>query len=74
MQMMVNFLNRRKIILINLMTNVVMVSDYFNENEYRFMLQLENPQAGSRPSEYLRDRCPLCFGGVNWQQPEEMLD
>ena len=25
-----------------------------------------------RPSDYLRDRCPLCFGGKNWSKPEEM--
>jgi len=25
-----------------------------------------------RPSEYLRGRCPLCFGGESWQQPDEM--
>ncbi len=25
-----------------------------------------------RPSDYLRERCPLCFGGKNWSKPEEM--
>ena len=38
----------------------------------RCLLGLDNPDIGNRPSEYLRERCPLCFGGVNWQQPEEM--
>jgi hypothetical protein len=38
-----------------------------------YILLLDDPQVGNRPSEYLRKRCPLCFGGVNWQQPEEML-
>ncbi|KDR74540.1 hypothetical protein GALMADRAFT_141567 [Galerina marginata CBS 339.88] len=28
----------------------------------------------NRPSEYLRERCPLCFGGSNWHQPEEIAD
>ncbi|KDR70633.1 hypothetical protein GALMADRAFT_144532 [Galerina marginata CBS 339.88] len=27
-----------------------------------------------RPSEYFRERCPLCFGGSNWHQPEELVD
>ncbi|KDR66151.1 hypothetical protein GALMADRAFT_44200, partial [Galerina marginata CBS 339.88] len=27
-----------------------------------------------RPSEYLRERCPLCFGGSNWHQPDELVD
>jgi len=26
----------------------------------------------TRPSEYLRDCCPLCFGGTNWNKPEEL--
>lgn len=26
----------------------------------------------SRPSEYLRSRCPLCFGSVNWHDPESV--
>jgi len=38
----------------------------------RCLLGLDNPDIGNRASEYLRERCPLCFGGVNWQQPEEM--
>ena len=25
-----------------------------------------------RPSEYLRERCPLCFGGTNWKKPNEL--
>ncbi len=25
-----------------------------------------------RPSEYLRERCPLCFGGANWKKPDEL--
>jgi len=25
-----------------------------------------------RPTEYLRQRCPLCFGGDNWFKSEEM--
>lgn len=24
-----------------------------------------------RPNEYLRERCPLCFGGENWSKPSE---
>ncbi|KDR79080.1 hypothetical protein GALMADRAFT_136978 [Galerina marginata CBS 339.88] len=28
----------------------------------------------NRPSEYLRERCPLCFGGENWCKPEELVD
>jgi hypothetical protein len=24
-----------------------------------------------RPSEYLRARCPLCFGGKQWYNPNE---
>ncbi|KAF8870464.1 hypothetical protein CPB84DRAFT_1855562 [Gymnopilus junonius] len=27
-----------------------------------------------RPSEYLRERCPVCFGGKDWHQPQEMVD
>ncbi|KAF8868724.1 hypothetical protein CPB84DRAFT_1818988 [Gymnopilus junonius] len=27
-----------------------------------------------RPSEYLQERCPLCFGGKNWHQPYELID
>lgn len=30
------------------------------------------PDPLSRPSEYLRSRCPLCFGGVNWHDPESV--
>lgn len=26
----------------------------------------------NRPSDYLRDRCPLCFGGENWAKPSEV--
>lgn len=26
----------------------------------------------TRPSEYLRKRCPLCFGSVNWSDPQSM--
>ncbi|KAF8868228.1 hypothetical protein CPB84DRAFT_1858289 [Gymnopilus junonius] len=26
------------------------------------------------PSDYLRDRCPLCFGGKDWHQPDELMD
>jgi hypothetical protein len=38
----------------------------------KYLFGLDNPDIRNRPSEYLRERCPLCFGGVNWQQPEEM--
>jgi len=31
-----------------------------------------NSQGLKRPSEYLRERCPLCFGGSNWAKPEEV--
>jgi hypothetical protein len=24
------------------------------------------------PSNYLRERCPLCFGGENWAKPDDM--
>lgn len=27
---------------------------------------------GDRPSNYLRERCPACFGGENWSKPDEM--
>ncbi|PPQ86278.1 hypothetical protein CVT26_004524, partial [Gymnopilus dilepis] len=27
-----------------------------------------------RPSEYLRQRCLLCFGGKSWHQPDELFD
>jgi len=27
---------------------------------------------GNRPSNYLRKRCPLCFGGENWYKDEEV--
>lgn len=30
------------------------------------------PKQLERPSEYLRARCPLCFGGEDWSKPEEM--
>lgn len=29
------------------------------------------PKQPERPSEYLRARCPLCFGGEDWSKPEE---
>lgn len=25
-----------------------------------------------RPSEYLRSRCPLCFGGKDWKKTEDL--
>ena len=25
-----------------------------------------------RPSEYLRGRCPLCFGGNDWNKPNDL--
>lgn len=25
-----------------------------------------------RPSEYLRSRCPLCFGGKDWKKTDEL--
>ncbi|KII83586.1 hypothetical protein PLICRDRAFT_119196 [Plicaturopsis crispa FD-325 SS-3] len=28
----------------------------------------------TRPSEYLRARCPLCFGGKNWHDPTAVAD
>ena len=31
----------------------------------------EEPVNG-RPSEYLRERCPACFEGSNWHQPDEI--
>ncbi|KAF8964623.1 hypothetical protein BDZ97DRAFT_1619637, partial [Flammula alnicola] len=27
-----------------------------------------------RPSEYLRQRCPLCFGGENWAKEHDLVD
>ena len=30
--------------------------------------ELEN----ERPSEYLRQCCPLCFGGENWQKADQL--
>ncbi|KDR80500.1 hypothetical protein GALMADRAFT_62166 [Galerina marginata CBS 339.88] len=27
-----------------------------------------------RPSEYLRERCPLCFGGENWKKKDDLVD
>ncbi|EDR05524.1 uncharacterized protein LACBIDRAFT_302739 [Laccaria bicolor S238N-H82] len=32
------------------------------------------PKQLERPSEYLRARCPLCFGGEDWSKPEEKVD
>ncbi|PPR01991.1 hypothetical protein CVT26_008736, partial [Gymnopilus dilepis] len=34
----------------------------------------ESGGSGNRPSEYLRERCPCCFGGDNWHKPDEMVD
>ncbi|KIM39165.1 hypothetical protein M413DRAFT_75239, partial [Hebeloma cylindrosporum] len=31
-------------------------------------------QFNDRPDEYLRERCPLCFGGENWSKPSEKVD
>ena len=25
-----------------------------------------------RPSDYLRGRCPLCFGGKDWKKPDDL--
>ncbi len=30
------------------------------------------PSDYARPSQYLRDQCPLCFGGENWLKPDEL--
>jgi hypothetical protein len=30
------------------------------------------PSRSERPSEYLRERCPPCFGGKNCYSPDEM--
>ena len=73
MQVIDIFQIRRKIMLIHMMTYIVMVSNHSNKTGHIFIQMLYNPQVGNRPSEYLRERCPLCFGGVNWQQPKEML-
>ncbi|EDR08566.1 uncharacterized protein LACBIDRAFT_327110 [Laccaria bicolor S238N-H82] len=27
-----------------------------------------------RPSDYLRGRCPLCFGGKDWSKPDDLVD
>ncbi|PPQ96562.1 hypothetical protein CVT26_006290 [Gymnopilus dilepis] len=27
-----------------------------------------------RPSDYLRERCPMCFGGKDWRQDDELID
>ncbi|KAF8867491.1 hypothetical protein CPB84DRAFT_1698862, partial [Gymnopilus junonius] len=35
--------------------------------------QTEEP-VNNHPSEYLRERCPACFGGSNWHQPDEIAD
>lgn len=32
----------------------------------------EETPVADRPSQYLRERCPLCFGGENWQKPDQM--
>jgi hypothetical protein len=58
--------------LIHLMIHMIMVNYYSDKIEYLFTSLLDSSQAESGISEYLRNRCPLCFGGVNWQQPEEM--
>lgn len=44
-------------------------------NSIVLMLNSETPVSGQpldRPSEYLRERCPLCFGGENWGKKEEL--
>ncbi|KDR70621.1 hypothetical protein GALMADRAFT_43068, partial [Galerina marginata CBS 339.88] len=33
-----------------------------------------NPMEGDRPSNYLCERCPLCFGGENWCKKDELVD
>ena len=41
---------------------------------YESNMYVENskPQSLKRPSDYLRERCPLCFGRSNWAKPEEV--
>ncbi|KDR65453.1 hypothetical protein GALMADRAFT_81864, partial [Galerina marginata CBS 339.88] len=36
--------------------------------------ELPTPKHSDRPSEYLRERCPLCFGGENWKKEEDLVD
>ncbi|KDR70808.1 hypothetical protein GALMADRAFT_75558 [Galerina marginata CBS 339.88] len=35
---------------------------------------LPTPKHPDRPSEYLRERCPLCFGGDNWKKNDDLVD
>ncbi|PPR00336.1 hypothetical protein CVT26_009746, partial [Gymnopilus dilepis] len=34
----------------------------------------EGDKGLDRPSDYLRERCPACFGGKNWHEPGESVD
>ncbi|KAF8834234.1 hypothetical protein BDN67DRAFT_992712 [Paxillus ammoniavirescens] len=33
----------------------------------------KDPQQLQNPSDYLRSRCPLCFGGLNWRKERDSL-
>lgn len=32
----------------------------------------DNAGSSDRPSDYLRERCPLCFGGKTWKKSPEV--
>ncbi len=49
--------------------NIYIVYELIN----RLLIIIYSTGQMSRPTEYLRARCPLCFGGQNWSKPDEVL-
>ncbi len=50
-----------------------MLKDYLYSSNLVLYIDAKKADTNiDRPSEYLRERCPLCFGGANWKKPDEL--
>ncbi|KIK02232.1 hypothetical protein K443DRAFT_79544, partial [Laccaria amethystina LaAM-08-1] len=52
----------------------VQMSSPVSDDEPQDAPSVPKTDARDRPSEYLRSRCPLCFGGMDWSKSDELVD
>jgi hypothetical protein len=43
-----------------------------SENATPETASVPEPDGEDQPSNYLRSRCPLCFGGKDWKKKDEL--
>ena len=54
------------------MVRVMVIVYLYSSNLVLYIDAAKTDTNIDRPSEYLRERCPLCFGGANWKKPDEL--